>query len=702
MGIRQSKLSIGFSATFDSATQAGNTLVAILCSSPVGMASITLTDSKGNSVAGARKVSTDGGGGISGVSIWVLENIANFGSGHALTASGVDQQDFATMSIVEIDNAPASSYDASVTATARDTDGSPYALTTGTPSQAGDLVLAAIISEGSTALDFAASGWTRYQQQGDFTTYWGQADFWKTADGSAQAFSATATGGSSNMLLAAVGIKQNTAPVVSAFASQTASVGGTATFAPSYSGSPTSYQWKLNGVNISGATGASYTTPTLAAADNGGFYSVVATSGSGSSAEVGAYVFIRDQNTGDGDKLNSAWVFKHGHESGMGTMMFRKALVAGMDASGGAGRTIWSDWWWTPASGAYVLVADPAAYAVAAQPVGLTIARQLSVDPVAYSVAAPDAAMVRGLLIPADPAAYAVTAQPVSFSRTYVLSADPGVYSVAAAPVNLAIGRLLSADPASYTVVAQPASLVVARALLVDPAAYSVAAQPVSLLTARLLLAAPAAYAVAAQPVAMLRSNLLAADPAAYSVTAAPVTMTISSGQGVDPVAYTVTAAPVAMLISRQLQVSPAAYAVAAAPAAALIARVLGVSPATYSLGLPPAAMTASRLLSAAPAAYSVTPAPVGFSRDYVMAADPASYQVQAADAAMLWNRITSIDPAAYQVQAFDVTFEKGSAFPFAFSNRVLLLPGEDRYITIPAEGRYISLPTENRFIPPR
>lgn len=659
MGIRQSKQVIGPTATFDSPTLAASVLLAILCADPSGLASFSLTDSKGNSTAGTRKVSYDGGGGVTSLSIWVIENIINAGSGHGLMVGGiVNFPDFCTLTIVEVDGAPASSYDSAVTATIRDTGGSPYDLTTGTPSQSGDLVIGAITSEGSAALDFAASGWSRFQQQGDFTQYWGQADFSKTADGSAQLLSATATGGSSTMVLAAVGIKQNAAPAVLPFAGQTASVGGTATFAPSYSGSPTSYQWKLNGANISGATSASYTTPALAAADNGGFYSVVATNGAGSSAEVGAYVFIRDLNTGDGDKLNSAWVFKHGHESGLGTMMFRKALLAGMDASGGAGRTIWNDWWWAPAAGAYVLVADPAAYAVAAQQVG--------------------------------------------FSRTYVLAADPGAYSVAAAPANLAIGRLLSADPASYSVVAQPTSLAVARAILADPAAYSVAAQPVGLLTARLLIAAPAAYVVAAQPVAMLRGNQLGVDPAAYSVAAAPVTMTVSSGQGVDPVAYSITAASVALLVSRQLQVSPAAYAVAAASAAALIARVLGVSPATYSLGLPPVAMTAARLLSTAPAAYSVAPAPVGFARDYVMAADPAVYQVQAQNVALLWSRIAGIDPVAYQVQAFDVDLKIASAFPFAFSNRVLLLPGEDRYIAVPAESRYITLPTENRFIPPR
>jgi hypothetical protein len=57
--------------------------------------------------------------------------------------------------------------------------------------------------------------------------------------------------------------------------------GGTATFTVSASGSPT-YQWKKNGVAISGATAASYTTPAATYADNGASYSVTVTNAGGS------------------------------------------------------------------------------------------------------------------------------------------------------------------------------------------------------------------------------------------------------------------------------------------------------------------------------------------------------------------------------------------------------------------------------------
>jgi PKD repeat protein len=66
-------------------------------------------------------------------------------------------------------------------------------------------------------------------------------------------------------------------------ASQTVTVGQTATFSVAASGTaPLSYQWQKNGVNISGATAASYTTPATTAADSGAKFKVVVTNSAGS------------------------------------------------------------------------------------------------------------------------------------------------------------------------------------------------------------------------------------------------------------------------------------------------------------------------------------------------------------------------------------------------------------------------------------
>src|SRR5207245_11148161 len=60
-------------------------------------------------------------------------------------------------------------------------------------------------------------------------------------------------------------------------------VGQTATFSVTATGTaPLHYQWRKNGVNISGATNSSYTTPATVAADNGSLFSVVVSNSGGS------------------------------------------------------------------------------------------------------------------------------------------------------------------------------------------------------------------------------------------------------------------------------------------------------------------------------------------------------------------------------------------------------------------------------------
>lgn len=63
----------------------------------------------------------------------------------------------------------------------------------------------------------------------------------------------------------------------------TAAAGATQTFSVQVSGGtqPVTYQWQRNGVNIAGATGASYTTPALASGDNGASYRVLVSNPAG-------------------------------------------------------------------------------------------------------------------------------------------------------------------------------------------------------------------------------------------------------------------------------------------------------------------------------------------------------------------------------------------------------------------------------------
>lgn len=75
--------------------------------------------------------------------------------------------------------------------------------------------------------------------------------------------------------------------------SRTVSVGQTATFSVAASGtSPFTYQWRKNGVALSGATASSYTTPAATSADNGSTFSVVVSNSVGSATSVNATLTV--------------------------------------------------------------------------------------------------------------------------------------------------------------------------------------------------------------------------------------------------------------------------------------------------------------------------------------------------------------------------------------------------------------------------
>lgn len=83
----------------------------------------------------------------------------------------------------------------------------------------------------------------------------------------------------------------NPVSITSQPANATVTVGQTATFTVVASGSSLTYQWQKNGVNISAATAASYTTPATVLADNGAQFRCVVT-GSGGSATSNAATLI--------------------------------------------------------------------------------------------------------------------------------------------------------------------------------------------------------------------------------------------------------------------------------------------------------------------------------------------------------------------------------------------------------------------------
>jgi alpha-tubulin suppressor-like RCC1 family protein len=87
------------------------------------------------------------------------------------------------------------------------------------------------------------------------------------------------------------------APVAPSITTQPQSVsvtaGQTATFSVVATGTaPLGYQWRRNGANIAGATGASYTTPPTSLADTGAQFSVVVSNGVGSATSAAATLTV--------------------------------------------------------------------------------------------------------------------------------------------------------------------------------------------------------------------------------------------------------------------------------------------------------------------------------------------------------------------------------------------------------------------------
>ena len=94
----------------------------------------------------------------------------------------------------------------------------------------------------------------------------------------------------------------STAPTITTQpVSQTVGVGQSATFFVIASGStPLGYQWQKNGVNISGATSSSYTTPAAASADNAAKFIVVVSNSVGSATSNSAILTVTSVQQGNG------------------------------------------------------------------------------------------------------------------------------------------------------------------------------------------------------------------------------------------------------------------------------------------------------------------------------------------------------------------------------------------------------------------
>lgn len=118
-----------------------------------------------------------------------------------------------------------------------------------------------------------------------------------TAADSGSLFSVTVTDDFSSVLSrsATLTVTSVQAPsIVTQPTNKTVRTGQTAKFSVTVSGSnPISYQWRKNGIDISGATSSVYLTPPVTTDDNGSLFSVVATNVAGSVTSANATLTVR-------------------------------------------------------------------------------------------------------------------------------------------------------------------------------------------------------------------------------------------------------------------------------------------------------------------------------------------------------------------------------------------------------------------------
>ena len=103
-----------------------------------------------------------------------------------------------------------------------------------------------------------------------------------------------------NVSLTTAGASTPVAPsITSGPSDQSVTSGQTATFAVTADGTaPLTYQWQKNGVDIAGATGASYTTPATTLADNGALFRCRVTNGAGSVTSSSATLTVTEGEPG--------------------------------------------------------------------------------------------------------------------------------------------------------------------------------------------------------------------------------------------------------------------------------------------------------------------------------------------------------------------------------------------------------------------
>ena len=416
---------------------------------------------------------------------------------------------------------------------------------------------------------------------------------------------------------------------------QTFTAGGTATFSVTATGgtAPYSYQWQTASgslgsnvpgtfSNVSGATGSSYTTGALSAANEGRWYRCVVTDSASGSVTSLAVQLIQSGVGAQGRGLlygPSAWAEQSKRKNGSAYQLLRRQMLLkdGLTTQ----RDVWSSWFFQSASGA-ALASSSAAVTASTAAIGSSIALQASAAAVtassgtlptgssaalagaASAVTASTAAL--GTTIPAAGSAAAVTAQSAALGTAISLQASAQAVTASSGAVSqgavlVGAGQAVTAQSAAITTsvsLAASASAVTASQAGISAAlAGSGAAVPASsgaLATA--IRPASASSAVTAQAAALTTSVALAA--AGMAVTGSTAALTASSG--LSGAGAAATSSTSALTTAIRPVGSGAAVTAGSGSLGAVSAALASASAATTSST---AALTTSNPISAANAA---------------------------------------------------------------------------------------------------
>ena len=115
-----------------------------------------------------------------------------------------------------------------------------------------------------------------------------------TTSNNGEQFTVTVTNSAGSVTSTAATLTVNVVPSITTQpASQTVTAGQTATFTVAATGTaPLTYQWKMNGTAISGATSSSYTTPATTTSNNAEQFTVMVTNGAGSVTSTAATLTV--------------------------------------------------------------------------------------------------------------------------------------------------------------------------------------------------------------------------------------------------------------------------------------------------------------------------------------------------------------------------------------------------------------------------